>query len=589
METIKTYKELQDELLTAGRQVENLRLQLDETQAQLEEATDTIDAIRAGEIDALVINADGNTQLFTLKGSDQTYRIIIEQMTEGAVTVNQDGLILYCNSQFAAMMHMGMEHVTGQLLYNFIADGNQAQFNRLLDEGWTTPAKGELMLRETNGLEIPVLLSLNPLRLEEGAYLSVILTDLSLQKETEQLLREKNNQLEEAQEIARDLNQNLEVTVMERTRALEISVLQKTLVEKELRRNQEQLTRILETMVEGVQIIDNNGEIIYANPMAQRIMGITLSEGDTPYNDPRFPRYKMDNTELAPEEDPMMRVMRSGKPVYDFEISVQPPGRNKFYISLSAAPLKDEQDEVIGSIGTFMDVTQRRKVIQQKDEFISVASHELKTPVTSLKAALQLLNEIKDNANASKEIVPRLITQANRSLNKLSILIEDLLNVSKIRDGQLTLNRQQIAIYDVITETCEELHQEHRFNIRISGPQNLQVKADPDKIEQVLVNFLNNAMKYAADSKDIQIRVDAVDDKVKVSVTDQGKGIPADKLPHLFDRYYRVDNSGTQYSGLGLGLYICSEIIRKHNGEIGVDSTLGAGSTFWFTLPLAAG
>ncbi|RYY60259.1 MAG: PAS domain-containing sensor histidine kinase [Chitinophagaceae bacterium] len=587
MEQNKTYEDLSGELAAAQRELEQLTLRLAETTAQLEEASETIEAIRDGAIDALVIKSDDGPQLFTLKGSDQTYRIIIEQMTEGAVTINSDGLIVYCNSQFAAMVGIGMEQVTGQYFSHIVSQNDIVLFNRLFDEAWVTPVKGELNVKNARGETFPVLLSLNPLKLEEGPFLSLIMTDLTLQKETQQLLRSKNDQLEEAQEIARNLNQNLEATVMERTRALEISVLQKTLAEKELRRNQEQLTRILETMVEGVQIIDGKGELMYANPMAQRIMGITLNGSENPYHDPAYPRFKMDGTPLAPDEDPLNRVLRSGKPVFDFEIGVQPPGKHKFFLSISAAPLKDEQDQVIGSVGTFMDVTQRRKVIQQKDEFISVASHELKTPVTSLKASLQLLNEIKDNQAVSQEIVPKLITQANKSLNKLSVLIEDLLNVSKIRGGQLVLNKQHIAIYDLLAECCEEMHQEHRFNIRLSGPQQLFVDADPDKIEQVLVNFLNNAMKYAADSKEILIQVATAGESVKVSVTDNGMGIPADKIPHLFDRYYRVDNSGTQYSGLGLGLYICAEIIRKHDGDIGVESEPGKGSTFWFTLPLA--
>ena len=113
----------------------------------------------------------------------------------------------------------------------------------------------------------------------------------------------------------------------------------------------------------------------------------------------------------------------------------------------------------------------------------------------------------------------------------------------------------------------------------------LQVCADAERIGQVLVNFVNNAIKYAPDSKEVQINIVKIDNMAKVSVIDKGLGISPDKIPHLFDRYFRVDNSGSQYSGLGLGLYIIAEIIKKHGGQIGADSEMGKGSTFWFTLP----
>ncbi|MBC8112507.1 MAG: ATP-binding protein, partial [Verrucomicrobia bacterium] len=125
------------------------------------------------------------------------------------------------------------------------------------------------------------------------------------------------------------------------------------------------------------------------------------------------------------------------------------------------------------------------------------------------------------------------------------------------------------------------------FSIKTEGDMQVKVYADAARIDQVVINFVNNAVKYASGSKEIRICIEKVDDMAKVSVIDKGQGIPKEKLLHLFDRFYRVDSSGSQYSGLGLGLYISSEIIKKHNGQIGVESELGKGSTFWFTLPVA--
>ncbi len=124
-----------------------------------------------------------------------------------------------------------------------------------------------------------------------------------------------------------------------------------------------------------------------------------------------------------------------------------------------------------------------------------------------------------------------------------------------------------------------------KHKLTLQGDQGLKMWADEVRIDQVVVNLVNNAVKYAPDQREIYLIVEDLGDWVKVSVKDNGPGISKDKLAHLFDRYYRVDYSGVQYSGLGLGLYISAEIIKKHNGKIGVDSEVGKGSTFWFTLP----
>jgi signal transduction histidine kinase len=132
---------------------------------------------------------------------------------------------------------------------------------------------------------------------------------------------------------------------------------------------------------------------------------------------------------------------------------------------------------------------------------------------------------------------------------------------------------------------CTHIRIREKHELILQGDKELMIEADEARIDQVVVNFVNNAVKYAPDQREIYLIVEDLGDRARISVKDSGPGIPADKIPHLFDRYYRADYSGVQYSGLGLGLYISAEIIRKHRGEIGVDSELGKGSTFWFTLP----
>ncbi len=234
-------------------------------------------------------------------------------------------------------------------------------------------------------------------------------------------------------------------------------------------------------------------------------------------------------------------------------------------------------------LGTVLDITEYKRLQQQKDDFISIASHELKTPITSLKASLQLLERMKENPTP---LLPRLITQSTRSMIKISELVEDLLNVSRMNEGQVMLNKNKFLLAKMLSDCCSHIKEEGKHELIVKGDLDLEVFADEHRIEQVVVNFANNAAKYAPQSKEIMITVEKLADRAKVSVQDFGPGIAPEKIPHLFDRYFRADDSGAQVSGLGLGLYISADIVARHGGDIGVESKLGEGSTFWFTLPL---
>ena len=248
-------------------------------------------------------------------------------------------------------------------------------------------------------------------------------------------------------------------------------------------------------------------------------------------------------------------------------------------------PIKDEAGKMQLWVGTATDIQELKLLQQQKDDFISIASHELKTPVTSLKISLQLLNEMKESL--ALPMVANLITLSNKSLDKFTILIDDLLNASKVNEGQLHLQKTLINLSKAIGNCCNHVQLAGKYTLKFEGNMEVEVFADGERIMQIIVNFVNNSMKYAPDTKEIRIIIEKINEIVKVSVIDEGPGIEPEKIPYLFERYYQVQRNGTKYStGLGLGLYIASEIVKKHGGQIGVDSEVGKGSTFWFTLPL---
>jgi two-component system sensor histidine kinase VicK len=237
----------------------------------------------------------------------------------------------------------------------------------------------------------------------------------------------------------------------------------------------------------------------------------------------------------------------------------------------------------LGYVSSCTDITALKEVEQRKDDFISIASHELKTPLTSLKASLQLMDRVKEQA--APPVLPRLIDQCNRSMVKITTLVEDLLNTSRSRESQLHLTKSRFDITEMLKNCCSHIRLggSHELVMENDGP--LHVFADEHKIDQVIVNLVNNAVKYAPKSREIFLKTEKLAGMAKVSIRDTGPGIAMEKQSHLFERYYRADESG-QYSGLGLGLYISAEIVRRHNGGIGVESKPGRGSTFWFTLPL---
>lgn len=267
----------------------------------------------------------------------------------------------------------------------------------------------------------------------------------------------------------------------------------------------------------------------------------------------------------------------------DFQGRVQTTDGAIKWVNLKAKTEGKSEDGKPGKfLGTLYDITKDKLSERHKDDFISIASHELRTPVTSLKASLQLMARVQ----TVPDKMLKLIDQANKSMQKVNALIENLINATKVDQGQLQLKKTRFKISRIIKECVDYISGTTAFNLIIDTHIDPEVYADFERIQQVLVNFLNNAMKYSQSSTNIYIRIQKEDEYVKVDVVDQGKGIESEKIPNLFTRYTPVSRDSSLFPGLGLGLYISSEIIKKHGGDIGVISQPDKGSTFWFKIPL---
>ncbi|MEO5646784.1 MAG: PAS domain-containing protein, partial [Chitinophagaceae bacterium] len=233
--------------------------------------------------------------------------------------------------------------------------------------------------------------------------------------------------------------------------------------------------------------------------------------------------------------------------------------------------------------GTNTDIEEHKFTEQKKDEFISIASHELKTPITSLKGIAYVLKTLAGQQEDSQ--VSKLLNTMDSQLSKLTKLISDLLDVNKIEGHHLQLNKEDFDFKDMVKETVESVqHTSPQHSLVIESNESVIFNGDKLRLEQVITNLLTNAVKYSPNAEKVIISYDITDDNIVVSVQDFGIGIERENITKLFERFYRVNNA-LRFGGLGLGLYISAGIIKSHNGNFWIESEVGKGSTFYFLLP----
>lgn len=231
------------------------------------------------------------------------------------------------------------------------------------------------------------------------------------------------------------------------------------------------------------------------------------------------------------------------------------------------------------------EIEYRKKAERKKDEFISIASHELKTPLTSVKGYVQLLARSIDKGDIPT--VKKHLVKAEAQLEKLNDLIAELLDISKIESGKLEFNKKYFDLDQLLDGVLEVIHHANPgFKIIRNGTVAKEIYADEMRIEQVIVNFLTNAIKYSPGTNEIHVNVQVNDNQLYLGVRDFGIGIVPELQNTVFEKFYRVEETAIHFQGLGIGLYISAEIINRHGGKIGVKSKLGEGSEFYFTLPV---
>lgn len=342
--------------------------------------------------------------------------------------------------------------------------------------------------------------------------------------------------------------------------------------------DQRRTEAMLLSINDGVIAVNNEAKIILVNSAAERILNLP----PFPYINQRHVKEVIRIPSLA---NLFLKSLHSGMEMAE-EIRLDTP--DKKILEVETSFIEVEPGDNLGIIAIIRDVTTLRELEQAKSDFVSTVSHELRTPLTSIKAYTATLR--RRDVNFDEETRQQFLQVIEEETDRLTRLISDLLDMSRIESGRMELKKREfdmVKLAEIVVDKLRSQSSKHSI-ILTTGSESATVNADPDKIEQVLVNLLDNAIKYSPEGGEIRVDIEVQRHLVKCNVTDPGVGIPAEHLPHIFDKFHRVDNRATrEVYGTGLGLYVSKSIVEAHGGSIWVESELGAGSTFRFTLPLA--
>ncbi len=333
---------------------------------------------------------------------------------------------------------------------------------------------------------------------------------------------------------------------------------------------------LFNSMLEGLLLLDRNRKIYLANRAFKELFGIkTELRGKTIMEALRV-------HELAG----LVERVEAEKQVLDYELKL--PELSGRWLQVNAAAISDSAGEREGTILVFHDLTRLKQLERTREEFVANVSHELRTPLSLIKGYVETL---LDGASSNPEIAARFLKIIERNTERLDLLIQDLLTISALEAGRMKLNVQPVALRPLVEKIFSDLKPPaaaKHVTLKNELPD-LTAAADASRLEQVFANLVDNAIKYGRAQGTVTVGGKTTGDgKIEIFVQDDGPGIPAEALERVFERFYRVDKARSrEQGGTGLGLSIVKHIVQAHGGEVRVQSELGKGATFFFTLPKA--
>ncbi|MFQ6015166.1 MAG: GAF domain-containing protein [Anaerolineae bacterium] len=355
---------------------------------------------------------------------------------------------------------------------------------------------------------------------------------------------------------------------------------------------------IIRHMADGVLLLDREGRVVSFNPALELLLGLKEAEvtGQSVMDESADHRLRVlaatTPQPVRAEEEPSQgagEAFPMGQKVIEEEVTLGSPLNR--VLKVYSSPVKDLAGEIIGQVKVVHDITRERELDQMKSDFLSTVSHELRTPLFSIQGFVKLLKDGKVPDTATQQ---EFLTIVNEQVEHLTRLVNDLLDLSRLDTGRPLKIEKQLVTMDGIVEGAvaklRPMAQEKGISLAAGiAPTLPPVEADPQRLEQVITNLVENGIKFTPEQGEVEVTVKVKEMELLIQVRDTGIGIPPDALPRVFDRFYQVDHSTTRRAGgTGLGLHITKEIVEAHGGRIWAESTPGEGSTFSFTLPLAA-
>lgn len=492
-------------------------------------------------------NANNSASL-DLTLTEQTNAIlaaIVGSSDDTIISKNLDGIILSWNPASERMFGFSEEEALGKHISIIIPPDRIEEEDYIINEvkQGRKVDHFETIRKARDGRRVPISLSVSPIVDAKGRVIG-------------------------ASKIARDIS--------ERKRANE---------------KQAVLAAIVETSDDAIVSKTLQGVITSWNKAAEKMFGYSEVEAVGKHITLIIPPERLD------EESYIIGEIIKGNKIDHFHTIRRAKDGRLIPISVSVSPITDETGKVVGASKIARDISEQlslqaerarhyeevKALNARKDEFIGLASHELKTPLTSVAGYLEILSRM-----VADEKSKLFLHKTRQQVKKLSSLVDDLLDVTKIESGKLSFSEERFDIRRVVEDVIELIsHSNHAFQFVLNTEvDELFITGDPHRIEQVLSNLLTNAVRYSPGTDRVELLLSEEEECALIGVKDYGVGIPQDKLEEIFSRFYRVNETKSQASGLGLGLYLSQEIVSRHGGTIWAESQPGEGSTFWIRLPL---
>lgn len=362
------------------------------------------------------------------------------------------------------------------------------------------------------------------------------------------------------------------------------------------RRHARELRAVIDAMPEAVLLADSTGHFVLSNAAAENILGHPIpTDVPTSRYTETFHSFAPDGRRLEAQELPLMRALH-GETVVGVELTYRRPDGSRIDLLTSSAPVDlDDTGQITGAVSVFQDISHIKELERQRDDFLGIAAHELRTPLATILATVQAFQRRLQN-NPPEQAIPADVLSGGmdrmyRQAQRLNKLVSDLLDATRIRTGKLIYDLEPCDFVAVVYDAVAgQVAANPGRKITLAAPKHpVIVVGDAFRLSQVVDNLVANALKYSGEAQPVAVSLKVDDGKACLRVTDKGVGIPPENIEHLFDRFYRVPGIDVQSGagvGLGLGLHITQSVVERHGGHIEVRSLPGKGSTFTVKVPL---